>query len=148
MDHSKLDLYMKVSKMNDSPRDTEARVLTKGALKLKECMDNWESDGRKRLLSEALHFNQKIWSIFQADLTSRECLLPRDMRLNLLKLGAFVDKQIFTVMAHPSPEKLAPIIDINLGLAAGLRKKPDIQVASAVETKTDDDAGNRLEIKG
>jgi len=70
------------------------------------------------------------------------------MRLNLLKLGAFVDKQIFNVMAHPSPEKLAPIIDVNLGLAAGLRKKPDIRVAPEAEIKTDDDAGNRLEIKG
>jgi flagellar protein FlaF len=148
MNHSQLDLYKKIAKMNDSPRETEARVLTNGALKLKECMDNWESDGRKRLLSEALHFNQKIWSIFQADLTSRECLLPMDLRLNLLKLGAFVDKQIFTVMTNPSPEKLVPIIDVNLSLAAGLRKKPDIQGAPEAEKKTDDDAVTRLEIKG
>ena len=147
MNHSKLDLYEKGSKLNDSPRETEARVLTKAALKLKECIDNWESDGRKQMLSEALHFNQKIWSIFQADLTSRECLLPRDMRLNLLKLGAFVDKQIFAVMAHPSPDKLAPIIDVNLGLAAGLRKKPTIQGMPEVERKKSDGvAGGRLEI--
>jgi len=30
MDHSKLDLYMKVSKMNDSLGTRKARVLTKG----------------------------------------------------------------------------------------------------------------------
>jgi flagellar biosynthesis activator protein FlaF len=148
MDHNKLDLYKKVSKMNDSPRETEARVLTNGALKLRECMENWESDGRKSLLSEALHFNQKIWSIFQADLTSKECLLPRELRLNLLKLGAFVDKQIFAVMAYPSPDKLVPIIDVNLGLAAGLREKPVSQEVPEAEKKTHNAADNRLEIKG
>jgi len=148
MDHSKLDLYTKVSKMSDSPRETEARVLTKGALKLKECMDNWESEGRRNRLSEALHFNQKIWSIFQADLTSQECSLPADLRLNLLRLGAFVDKQIFAVMAHPSPDKLAPIIEVNLGLAAGLRKKSAIPDAPAVRKDAGEASSRRLAVKG
>ncbi len=149
MENSKLDLYQKVAKMSDSPRETEARVLTKGALKLKECMDHWESEERRQRLSEALHFNQKIWSIFQADLTSEECRLPRDLRLNLLKLGAFVDRQIFAVMAHPSPEKLAPIIDVNLSLAAGLRKRPAARGAAAESDGKSGKASHaRLQIKG
>jgi len=148
MERSKLDLYQKIAKMSDSPRETEAKVLTKGALKLKECMDHWESEGRRQRLSEALHFNQKIWSIFQADLTSEECRLPKDLRLNLLKLGSFVDRQIFAVMAHPSPDKLAPIIDVNLSLAAGLRKKPIVQDGRGSEEKNGGAAIERLQVKG
>jgi flagellar biosynthesis activator protein FlaF len=127
MNRSKLDLYEKISKLNDSPRETEARVLTKCALKLQECIDHWDLDGNEMMLTEALYFNQKVWSIFQADLTSKECLLPNEIRLNLLQLGAFVDKQIITSMIEPSPEKLGSIIDVNLALAAGLRGKPPSQ---------------------
>ena len=112
-------------------------------MKLKECMENWDSDNRKKMLSKALKYNQQIWSIFQADLTSGDSPLPDDLRMNLLRLSIFVDKQIFTVMAHPSPDKLVPIININLGIAAGLRKKPSIQqvkahqqvATSSIETK-------------
>jgi hypothetical protein len=43
--------------------------------------------------------------------------------LNLLRLSAFVDRQIFAVLADPAPERLQSIIDVNLSLAAGLRKK-------------------------
>ncbi len=118
-----LNIYEKIGKMGDTPRETEAKVLTKGALKLKMCIDCWESEAIGPLLAEALRFNQQIWSIFQADLASQDCRLPRDLRLNLLSLGAFIDKQIFSIMAHPAPEKLTPIINISLSLAAGLRKK-------------------------
>jgi flagellar biosynthesis activator protein FlaF len=146
MDHGQLDLYRKVAKMTASPREMEAMALTNGALKLKECVDNWESQDSKIRLAEALHFNQQIWSIFQADLTSKECRLPRELRLNLLKLGAFVDRQIFAMMAHPSPEKLVSIIEVNLSLAAGLREKQEI--ARETQAKMDDHGRTKLEIKG
>lgn len=120
---NELALYQKAEKMTDSPRETEARVLTHGAQKLRFCMERWESEERDGLLSEALRYNQRIWSIFQADLTSPESVVPEDLKRNLLKLGAFVDRQIFTIMAFPSPDKLEPIIRVNLGLATGLRKK-------------------------
>ena len=118
-----LDAYKKVEQTTNPPRETEARVLTQGALKLKRCIDQWESLDRKTMLSEALRFNQKIWSIFQADLASTDSPLPSDLKLNLLRLGAFVDRQIFAVMVNPTPDKLVQIIDVNLGIAAGLRKK-------------------------
>ena len=140
---NELEIYKNVARTTSSPRETEARVLAEGALKLKQCMDRWESDERNRLLSEALRYNQQIWSIFQADLSSVDSHLPADLRLNLLKLGAFVDKQIFTVMAYPSPDKLMPIINVNLGIAAGLRMKPGMQTDETPSTAT----GN-LAIKG
>jgi len=110
--------------MTSSPREIEAEALTLGANKLIRCRDNWDSEERKVLLDEALRFNQKLWTIFQANLTTAENLLPKSLKLNLLKLSSSVDKKIFQIMAYPSPEKLTSIIDINLSLAAGLRKKP------------------------
>ena len=123
MEQKGLDLYQKTARASETPRETEARVLTQGALKLRHCIENWESAKKTKTLSEALRFNQRIWSIFQADLSSDDSPLPKDLRLNLLSLGSFVDRQIFAIMAEPEPDKLQSIIDVNLGLAAGLRKK-------------------------
>jgi len=116
--------YARTQRMTSSPREIEAEALTLGANKLIRCRDNWDSEERKVLLDEALRFNQKLWTIFQANLTTAENLLPKSLKLNLLKLSSSVDKKIFQIMAYPSPEKLTAIIDINLSLAAGLRKKP------------------------
>ena len=126
MDKRGLNAYQKIERITNSPRETEARVLTKGALMLKECLDNWEAGERRKLLGEALIFNQKIWSIFQANLAATDSPLPRDLRLNLLKLSAFVDRQIFAVLARPSVDKIESIIEVNLSIAAGLRAKPSI----------------------
>lgn len=117
-----VEAYKKVEKIISSGRETEARVLTEGALKLKQCQDHWESENGHRLLVAALKYNQQIWTIFQAELAKADNPLARDVRLNLLRLSAFVDKQIFMALAYPAPEKLTPIININLGLASGLSK--------------------------
>jgi flagellar biosynthesis activator protein FlaF len=127
MDKRGLCAYQKIERITNSPRETEARVLTKGALMLKECLDNWEAGERKKLLGEALRFNQKIWSIFQANLAAMDSPLPRELRFNLLKLSAFIDRQIFAVIALPSPAKIESIIKVNLSIAAGLRAKPAIK---------------------
>jgi flagellar biosynthesis activator protein FlaF len=120
----KLTEYARMQRMNSTPREIEAEALTLGAHKLIHCRDNWESEERKILLSEALKFNQKLWTIFQANLSSAKNLLPENLKINLLKLSIYVDRQIFQIMAFPSPDKLTPIININLSLAEGLRKKP------------------------
>ena len=117
-----IEAYKKVEKIISSGRETEARVLTEGAVKLKHCQDNWESENRHSLLMAALKYNQQIWTIFQTELAKADNPLAKDVRLNLLRLSAFVDKQIFRTMAYPSPEKLTPIINVNLGLASGLTK--------------------------
>lgn len=119
----KLTEYARMQRMNSTPREIEAEALTLGAHKLIHCRDNWESEERKILLTEALKFNQKLWTIFQANLSSAKNLLPENLKINLLKLSLYVDRQIFQIMAFPSPDKLTSIININLSLAEGLRKK-------------------------
>jgi flagellar biosynthesis activator protein FlaF len=113
--------YESVSKMTMSGRDIEAAVLTKAARKLKVCQDRWDTAERDEMLEDALKFNQRIWSIFQSELSAEDNPLPKKMRLGILRLSAFIDKRIFETMAEPSPDKLNIIIDINNNLASGLR---------------------------
>ncbi len=124
MSNHHIKAYQDTQRKTSTARENEARVLTEGARKLQACQENWDAEDRQALLDAALRFNQKIWTIFQSELGRPDNPLPKDLRLNLLRLSAFIDKQIFKTMSAPSPEKLTPIININLGIADGLRGKP------------------------
>jgi flagellar biosynthesis activator protein FlaF len=104
-----------------SGRETEARVLTQGALKLMSCQKNWQAPDRNNQLDAALKYNQRIWSIFQVEVAKEDNPLPKNIRLNLIQLSRFIDQRIFDAMAFPDPEKLNIIIRINQNVAAGLR---------------------------
>lgn len=116
-----LNAYKSVEKTTVSGRETEARVLTEAASKLRSCQKNWDSNDRKELLNDALNYNQRIWTIFQAELGKQDNPLPDNIKLDLLRLSSFIDKRIFEVLAYPDPEKLNIIIKINENIAAGLR---------------------------
>lgn len=120
-----LRAYESVSQATMPGREVEAAVLTKAARKLRECQDNWNAPNREEKLEEALKFNQRIWSIFQGELSREDHELPRKIRLDILRLAAFIDRRIFETLAQPSPDKLKIVIDINNNLAAGLRSRPD-----------------------
>jgi flagellar protein FlaF len=104
-----------------SGREIEAAALTRCALLLSDCQKNWDLPGNEEKLAEALRINQRVWSIFQGELASKDNPLPRQIRENILSLSLFIDKRIIEIMAYPAPEKLKILIDINLNLAAGLR---------------------------
>ena len=121
MYRNSLNAYQMVENATISGRETEARVLTKAALKIKNCRDNWDAADRRKKMDEALTYTQRIWSLIQGDLLDENNPLPHNLKENILRLSVFVDKRIFNVMAYPAPEKLNIIIDIHLNLAAGLR---------------------------
>jgi flagellar protein FlaF len=75
-------------------------------------------------LDEALKYNQRIWSIFQSELSRDDHEIPKKLRLDILRLAAYIDRRIFETMAFPAPEKLNIVIAINNNLAAGLRGSP------------------------
>jgi flagellar protein FlaF len=116
-----LKYYQNIERESVSGRDTEARVLTQAAMKLIKCRENWDAPDRKILLDEALRYNQKIWSIFQAELVKPDNPLPNEIKINLLNLSRFVDKRIIEIMTSGHPEKLTILIKINQNIAAGLR---------------------------
>jgi flagellar protein FlaF len=107
-----------------SGREIEAMALTKAALQLKKCRNDWDQDDRNGKRLESLQTNQRIWSILQGELSRDDNPLPKQIRQDLLSLSLFVDKRTFDVMAYPSPEKLDILININLNIAAGLRSNP------------------------
>ena len=116
-----IDTYQSVQKETMSGRETEARVLSKAALKLKECQKNWGSENRQAELEEAFQYNERVWSVFQSELTKPDHPMDRELRQNLLNLSIFIDKRIYDTRAYPDPEKLTAIININNSLATGLR---------------------------
>ena len=122
---SPLQAYDTVNKETMPGREIEAAVLTKAARKLKDCQDNWDVENRDEKLSEALKFNQLVWSIFQGELKKEDNPLNRKLRADLLRLSAFVDRRIFETIADPSPEKLNIVININNNIAAGLRESQE-----------------------
>lgn len=122
MHYSKaLNAYKSVEKTTVSGRETEARVLTEGASKLRNCQKQWMDTNRRELLDEALRYNQRIWTIFQTEIAKEDNPLPNAIKQDIFRLSRFVDKRIFEVMGSPAPEKLDILIKINENIAAGLR---------------------------
>jgi len=119
-----VNTYQTVLKETMSGRETEARVLTQGALKLIDCKKNWDAPNRNTRLDDALRYNQRLWSIFQVELTKEDNPLPANIKINMILLSRFIDRRIFETMAFPTPEKLDIIIKINQNIAAGLRGSP------------------------
>jgi flagellar protein FlaF len=116
-----LDAYRNVEKATLSQRDIEATVLTKAAVQLQSIKDNWTLDDHDAQFEDALNYNQRVWTFFQAELTVEENPLPEEIKRNLLALSLFVDRRTFETLAYPAPEKLDVLISINLNVAAGLR---------------------------
>lgn len=116
-----LDVYKTHQSGELSGRELEASVLTKAGLLLKAVQDNWQMPGRNEKLLEAIRYNQKVWSFFQAELSAPANQLPDKLRQDILNLSLFVDKRLLEIMNDPSPEKLSIVIDINFNIAEGLR---------------------------
>lgn len=116
-----IEAYRTVQKTTMNGREIEASVLTKGALMLQQCQNNWDAEDRGANLDAAIKYNQSIWSIFESELAKPGNPLPKQLREDILSLGIFINKQFFDIMVLPSPHKLTSIININLRLATGLR---------------------------
>jgi flagellar protein FlaF len=125
------EVYQNVSKEGMNGPQVEAEVLTKAALRLKEIQDDWGGPDNDERLYAALRFNQKLWSIFQAELTEKDHAMPKALRLNLLRLSAVVDRRTYQALAFPDPDKLTMLIDINNNIAAGLRQQAEEAHAAA-----------------
>jgi flagellar biosynthesis activator protein FlaF len=116
-----INAYQGVQNETISGRETEARVLSKAALKLRKCQENWDSETHRTELEEAFEYNHQIWSIFQSELTKPDHPMDKELRQNILNLSVFIEGRIYDTRAYPDPEKLTAIININNSLATGLR---------------------------
>ena len=119
-----ISAYQGMQKETMTGRETEARVLSKAALKLRKCQETWDSETRQADLEKAFDYNHQIWSIFQSELTKPDHPMDKELRQNILNLSVFIEGRIYDTRAYPAPEKLTAIININNSLAAGLRASP------------------------
>jgi flagellar biosynthesis repressor protein FlbT len=111
--------YAKVAKETAGPRELEASLLLKAAAKLQAVHDSWHDQPSG--LNEALMYNRRLWTVFIDAVAQQDNKLPRVVRSNLTKIGAFVMGETFALMTKPKPNHLKSIIKINRGIAAGLR---------------------------
>ena len=96
-----LSAYQTVEQATVSGRATEARVLTKAAMMLKDCQNNWDSDKKRKRLHDAIEYNQRVWSIIQASLLEEDNPLPKKLKVDILSLSAFIDRRIFEIPPVP-----------------------------------------------
>ncbi|MDY0383114.1 flagellar biosynthesis regulator FlaF [Trichlorobacter sp.] len=121
---NQVSAYTNMQKEHLTGRELEASVLTRAGLMLKSVQENWQAPDHEQKLLEAIKFNQKVWSFFQAELSDPDNPLPKNLREDILNLSIFIDKRLFEVMANPDKDKLQIVIDIDFNIAAGLRTTP------------------------
>jgi flagellar protein FlaF len=119
--HHASKAYAKVANETANPRELEARLLLNAAAQLQTVHDNWKE--KPTGLNEALLYNRRLWLVFLDALTRGDNKLPDTMRQNLVKIGAFVLGETFSLMTKPKPDHLKNIIKINRRIASGLQGK-------------------------
>lgn len=104
-----------------SPRELEANLLLQAAAKLQAVRDSWKE--KPTATREAVHFNQRLWTIFLDSLIQDKDRLPVPLRENLKTLGAFVMCETFSLVTKPQHKHFDNLININRRVATGLRNK-------------------------
>jgi len=119
--------YAKVAKETANSRDLEASLLLKAAAKLQEVQESWNAksrtDDKPAGLDDALTYNRRLWTVFIDAVVRDDNKLPKQVCENLTALGMRVMADTFSLMTKPQPENLSTLININRGIAAGLRGK-------------------------
>jgi len=121
MYQSQTEVYSRAQVSVLGDREAEAAVLMKAAAMMKHVQSQWSAPDRDAALDRALRYNQRLWTFFQVALLDEKNPLPRQIRENILRLSAFIDRRIFDTLAYPTPAKLDILININTNVAAGLK---------------------------
>jgi flagellar protein FlaF len=102
-------------------REIDKRALLSCASRLREALD---AKGRDmKVYKDAIHHNQRLWTMFQVALCDPENALPRDLKMTLLSLSRYIDRTSFRAINQFAPQLLNSLIDINRTIATGLAKK-------------------------
>ncbi|MCG8509797.1 MAG: hypothetical protein MI741_11275 [Rhodospirillales bacterium] len=103
-----------------SGREIEAEALLKAARLLQDAESQPYDLG---LFSRALDYNHKLWTVFEADLTSGASPLPDPVRQDLLRLCRYMTAEIAKATNSPGRASLSAMREINRNLAAGLLRQ-------------------------
>ena len=122
MHPSGISVYQRMQKLSMTPSMAEAAAFSRAASLLAKAQANPVDYSSYQA---ALNFNQLLWTLLQADLSSPANPLPAEIKKDLLSLSLFVDKQTAMALACPplantKAAYLDVLIDINRDLARGL----------------------------
>jgi len=109
----------KTAQSTVSPRELEASLLMKAAMRLQSIADDWAN--RAHEIDEALAYNRKLWTILVSAVISEENPLPVGIKQNILGLANFIFNQTIRISIKPEAAPLSSLININRDIAAGLR---------------------------
>lgn len=103
-----------------SGRPAEAEAFARAAAVLREAA---EQPHDRAALVQALGYNQKLWTIVQAEASDPDHPAPADMRDDMLSLARFMDRATVDALAAAAPD-LDGMIAINASLSSGLFGRP------------------------
>ena len=103
------------------PPRTRSQFVATGCSQTQAVRDSWKE--KPTATKEAVHFNQRLWTIFLDSLIQDKDRLPVPLRENLKTLGAFVMCETFSLVTKPQHKHFDNLININRRVATGLRNK-------------------------
>ncbi len=115
------DAYARTQQTTSHPRELEASLLNRAAVRLQAIKDDWA--GKRSELDAALTFNRRLWVVFVTSVSRAENPLPREIKQNIANLGLFVFNHTVGIQSDPNPAKLGALININRQIAEGLRAR-------------------------
>jgi len=110
MSNSAYQAYGVSSKLGLSGRALEAEAFTIAAQKLQAAKDD---AGNRVLAMEALRYNNRLWTVVQAELADPASKLPEDIKAELFSLSLFVDKRTRQAIASPDANVTDALIESN-----------------------------------
>ncbi|ESR26764.1 flagellar biosynthesis regulator FlaF [Lutibaculum baratangense] len=118
--HNAAQAYGQVTRQTASPRDLEADLLLKAAAKLQAVCDD---ESRQGDLHDALTYNRRLWTLLVSSATRPENPLPQAIKNNIANIALFVFNRTMAIQADRAANTVAPLININRQIAAGLRER-------------------------
>lgn len=110
--------YQRAQQSSESPRSTEYRAMAMITSKLMDGRAKAQSNKDRKALIEACFLNQKLWTIFAADLAMPDNKLPDETKASLISLSIWVQKTTPKVMRGEVDAEA--LIDVNRNIMEGL----------------------------
>ncbi|WBU60438.1 flagellar biosynthesis regulator FlaF [Paracoccus albus] len=99
-----------------TPREIEARLFFR--LNSRLARARRDPDANSKELVEALHENERLWTLLAVDLASDENSLPAELRASLLSLSGFVINH--SAQIRRGDASVDALLDVNLSMMRGL----------------------------
>lgn len=111
--------YARTANVVLTPREAEAALLIKAAAKMQAFRS--ETISVSTALTDALMFNQRVWTVLATAIADPSNPLPAEIRRNVGNIAVYVLRTVVDAMLVPTAEKLDSLIMMNHQIAAGLQ---------------------------